>query len=102
MIVHGVGGATTFVLKIRVSIVPEENTQLSGLYFSGCMYCTQMEAEGFRRFTYFPDRPDVMSKYTRVRVEANQAKCPVLLSNGKEIEAGTCTDDSARHFAVFE
>ncbi|CAK0905549.1 unnamed protein product [Prorocentrum cordatum] len=102
MVVRGVGTATTFGLRTKVTVVPEENTQLSGLYFSGCMYCTQMEAEGFRRFTYFPDRPDVMSKYTRVRVEANKAKCPVLLGNGNEIDAGTCEDDAERHFAVFE
>jgi len=102
MIVSGVGAATTFGLRTKVTVVPEQNTQLSGLYFSGCMYCTQMEAEGFRRFTYFPDRPDVMSKYTRVRVEASKAKCPVLLSNGNNIESGTCEDDPQRHFAVFE
>jgi aminopeptidase N len=84
-----------------VTIVPEENTQLSGLYFSGCMYCTQMEAEGFRRFTYFADRPDVMSRYTKVRIEADRAKCPVLLGNGDKLSEGTCADNSDRHFAVF-
>merc|ERR1719353_1680562 len=92
----------SFTLKTVVSIEPEKNTQLSGLYHSGCMYCTQMEAEGFRRFTYFPDRPDVMAKYTRVRVEADQIKCPVLLSNGNEIEKGVCANDESRHFAVWE
>jgi aminopeptidase N len=102
MIVRGVGTSATFGLRTRVSIVPEDNTQLSGLYFSGCMYCTQMEAEGFRRFTYFPDRPDVMAKYTRVRVEASKKKCPVLLGNGNEIEAGDCEGDAGRHYAVFQ
>uniref|UniRef100_A0A7S0A2B6 Aminopeptidase N n=1 Tax=Pyrodinium bahamense TaxID=73915 RepID=A0A7S0A2B6_9DINO len=102
MVVRGVGSANTFGLRTKVVEEPEKNTQLSGLYFSGCMYCTQMEAEGFRRFTYFPDRPDVMSKYTRVRIEADRAKCPVLLGNGNKLEEGTCADDSSRHFAVFE
>lgn len=102
MVVRGMGDSPTFGLRTRVLIEPEKNTQLSGLYFSGCMYCTQMEAEGFRRFTYFPDRPDVMSKYTRVRIEADKKKCPVLLGNGNEVESGTCADDDSRHFAVFE
>merc|ERR1719277_2402976 len=102
MVVRGVGTATTFGLRTKVNIVPEQNTQLSGLYFSGCTYCTQMEAEGFRRFTYFPDRPDVMAKYTRVRIEADRAKCPVLLGNGNKIDEGVCADDASRHFAVFQ
>eukprot|EP00930_Biecheleria_cincta_P056902 TRINITY_DN42918_c0_g1_i1.p1 TRINITY_DN42918_c0_g1~~TRINITY_DN42918_c0_g1_i1.p1 ORF type:complete len:1027 (+),score=170.83 TRINITY_DN42918_c0_g1_i1:366-3083(+) len=102
MTVHGVGTATNFQLRTRVLIEPEKNTQLSGLYFSGCMYCTQMEAEGFRRFTYFPDRPDVMAKYTKVRVEADRTKCPVLLGNGNKIDSGSCVDDPTRHFAVFQ
>jgi len=102
MTVKGVGSATTFALRTKVVIEPEKNTQLSGLYYSGCMYCTQMEAEGFRRFTYFPDRPDVMSKYTRVRIEADKAKCPVLLSNGNKVDEGTCAEDPLRHFAVFQ
>lgn len=102
MVVTGAGADSSFTLRTIVSIVPEENTQLSGLYCSGGMYCTQMEAEGFRRFTYFPDRPDVMAKYTKVRVEADQSKCPVLLGNGNKLEEGTCADDASRHFAVFE
>jgi len=101
MTVRGVGSDSEFILRTQVSVVPEENTQLSGLYFSGCMYCTQMEAEGFRRFTYFPDRPDVMAKYTSVRIEANKEKCPILLGNGNKIDEGVCEDDS-RHFAVWE
>jgi len=78
---------------------PEKNTQLSGLYYSGSMYCTQMEAEGFRRFTYFLDRPDVMSKFTEVRLEADEAMCPILLSNGNRIEAGKL--DGGRHYSVW-
>eukprot|EP00927_Polykrikos_kofoidii_P078601 TRINITY_DN75405_c0_g1_i1.p1 TRINITY_DN75405_c0_g1~~TRINITY_DN75405_c0_g1_i1.p1 ORF type:complete len:1043 (+),score=184.92 TRINITY_DN75405_c0_g1_i1:199-3129(+) len=102
LVVRGLGSATNFVLRTRVAVEPEKNTELSGLYFSGCMYCTQMEAEGFRRFTYFIDRPDVMSKYTRVRIEADRSKCPVLLGNGNQIEEGVCDNDDTRHFAVFQ
>jgi len=102
MTISGLGEQTNFKLRTVVSIEPEKNTQLSGLYFSGCMYCTQMEAEGFRRFTFFPDRPDVMARYTRVRIEADRAKCPVLLGNGNQIESGSCEEDPARHFAVFQ
>jgi aminopeptidase N len=102
MIVTGMEEEPSFILKTLVSIEPEKNTQLSGLYFSGCMYCTQMEAQGFRRFTYMPDRPDVMARYTRVRIEADKKKCPVLLGNGNQIEEGDCADDAARHFAVWE
>eukprot|EP00931_Biecheleriopsis_adriatica_P023520 TRINITY_DN14839_c0_g2_i1.p1 TRINITY_DN14839_c0_g2~~TRINITY_DN14839_c0_g2_i1.p1 ORF type:complete len:915 (-),score=199.93 TRINITY_DN14839_c0_g2_i1:119-2821(-) len=86
-------------LETVCEIEPEKNTQLSGLYYSGSMYCTQMEAEGFRRFTYFLDRPDVMSKFTEVRLEADEATCPVLLSNGNRIEAGKL--DGGRHYSVW-
>ena len=61
--------------------IPSANTQLMGLYRSGKTYCTQCEAEGFRRITYFPDRPDVMAVYT-TRIEADKAEAPVLLANG--------------------
>eukprot|EP00931_Biecheleriopsis_adriatica_P065494 TRINITY_DN40015_c0_g1_i1.p1 TRINITY_DN40015_c0_g1~~TRINITY_DN40015_c0_g1_i1.p1 ORF type:complete len:1017 (-),score=262.98 TRINITY_DN40015_c0_g1_i1:64-3090(-) len=101
MVVTGVGSSPSFKLRTVVAIEPEKNTQLSGLYYSGCMYCTQMEAEGFRRFTYFPDRPDVMAKYTKVRIEADKTKCPVLLGNGNKIDEGSC-EDASRHFAVFQ
>ena len=70
-----------FVLEIATEISPESNTQLSGLYMSGGRYCTQCEAEGFRRITYYPDRPDVMAPF-EVRIEAPKAKCSYLLSNG--------------------
>mmetsp|Transcript_18797 Transcript_18797/g.48197 ORF Transcript_18797/g.48197 Transcript_18797/m.48197 type:complete len:1023 (+) Transcript_18797:79-3147(+) len=102
MVIKATSSEPTFKVKTLVSIEPEKNTQLSGLYFSGCMYCTQMEAEGFRRFTYYPDRPDVMAKFTSVRVEGDRAKCPVLLGNGNKIDEGTCADEPSRHFAVFQ
>lgn len=86
-------------LEIEVEIEPEKNTQLSGLYYSGSMYCSQMEAEGFRRFTYFLDRPDVMAKFTSVRLEADEKTCPILLSNGNRTDAGKL--EGGRHFAVW-
>ncbi len=88
-----------FALDIVVTIDPEANTQLSGLYRSGGNYCTQCEAEGFRRITYFPDRPDVLATYT-VRVEADRDDAPVLLSNGNPGESGQLTE-AGRHFAVW-
>ena len=89
------------VTEIVVEIVPENNTQLLGLYKTpdSDMYCTQCEAMGFRRITYFPDRPDNMATFTRVRIEANQAQYPVLLSNGNLVEQGTVGDD--RHYVVW-
>lgn len=88
----------SFTLEIITMIKPEANTRLEGLYQSGGNYCTQCEAEGFRRITYFPDRPDVMSVYT-VRIEANKVNYPVLLSNGNKIDEGLIGDD--RHFSVW-
>jgi aminopeptidase N len=73
--------AAEFTLEIETECDPAGNTVLSGLYQSNGMYCTQCEAEGFRRITYFYDRPDVMTRYT-VRMEASKALCPVLLCNG--------------------
>lgn len=89
------------VLKTVVEIVPEENTQLSGLYKSGSIYCSQCEAMGFRRITYFPDRPDNMAVFSNVRIEADAEKYPVLLSNGNLLEAGKCEGDGDRHYAVW-
>lgn len=86
-----------FTLEIVTKIFPEKNTRLEGLYQSGGNYCTQCEAEGFRRITYFPDRPDVMTTYT-VRVEADQSY-PVLLSNGNKTDEGSI--DGGRHFTVW-
>jgi aminopeptidase N len=88
-----------FVLHTQVRIDPASNTELSGLYLSGDTYCTQCEAEGFRRITYFPDRPDVMARYA-TRIEADRARCPVLLSNGNRIEHGELPE--GRHFVVWE
>ena len=85
-----------FVLEAVTEISPQNNTALEGLYVSGPMLCTQCEAEGFRRMTYFLDRPDVMSAYT-VTLVANKAKRPVLLANGNLEEMGELPD--GRHFA---
>src|SRR5712671_6012641 len=88
-----------FRLEIETVVDPAANTQLSGLYRSGAIYCTQCEAEGFRRITYFPDRPDVMAVYT-TRIEAEKADAPVLLANGNLIASGDVPGTS-RHFAVW-
>ncbi|UWP93261.1 aminopeptidase N [Aliiroseovarius crassostreae] len=73
-----------FVWEAEVDINPEANTALEGLYMSNGMYCTQCEAEGFRRITYYPDRPDVMAPF-KVRIEGDQ---PVMLSNGNPVASG--------------
>ena len=87
-----------FTLEIETLVDPTANTQLSGLYRTSGNYCTQCEAEGFRRITYFPDRPDVMAIYT-TRIEADKAEAPVLLSNGNLVESGELPN--GRHFAVW-
>jgi len=87
------------VLEIETICVPESNTTLSGLYVSNGNFYTQCEAEGFRRITFFPDRPDVMAKYT-VMLRADKDKFPVLLSNGNLIEEGEL--DDGRHYALWE
>ena len=89
-----------FRLEIETVIDPSANTQLMGLYRSGPIYCTQCEAEGFRRITYFPDRPDVMAVYT-TRIEADKADVPVLLANGNLIASGD-VPGTGRHFAVWQ
>jgi aminopeptidase N len=76
-----------FVWEAEVEIAPAANTALEGLYMSNGMYCTQCEAEGFRKITYYPDRPDVMAVFT-VRIEGSPAATPVLLSNGNPVAAG--------------
>ena len=91
--------APQFKLEIVTSCRPEDNTALSGLYRSRGTYCTQCEAEGFRRITFFPDRPDVLSTYT-VRLEADKEEAPVLLSNGNPVSHGELAG-SGRHFAVW-
>src|SRR5207244_8018962 len=77
----------SFVLDIETRIAPERNTALSGLYISGGNFCTQCEPEGFRRITYFIDRPDVMARYTTT-INADKSRCPVLLANGNPVERG--------------
>jgi aminopeptidase N len=84
------------VIETEVEIAPERNTQLMGLYASGGNLCTQCEAEGFRRITFFPDRPDVLSVY-KVHMVADKARYPVLLANGDPIASGELPD--GRHWA---
>ena len=86
-------------LDIETVLAPQDNTSLSGLYVSNHNFFTQCEAEGFRRITFFPDRPDVMAKYT-VMLRADKEHYPVLLSNGNLIEEGDLGD--GRHFAKWE
>jgi aminopeptidase N len=88
-----------FRLQIETLVNPSANSELHGLYRSGPIYCTQCEAEGFRRITYFPDRPDVMAIYT-TRIEAEKAEAPVLLANGNLVARGDVPDTN-RHFAVW-
>ncbi|MEM7618522.1 MAG: aminopeptidase N, partial [Pseudomonadota bacterium] len=92
-------GKEVFTLEIVTKIKPEENTALEGLYCSNGTYCTQCEAEGFRKITYFYDRPDVMSTY-RVQVIGDQKQCPVLLSNGNLIEEGEA--GGGRHYTIWD
>jgi len=87
------------VLETRVKNRPAANTRLEGLYVSNGIFCTQCEAEGFRRITYFSDRPDVMARY-RVRIEADAQRSPVLLANGNLVEDGEAGD--GRRYAVWE
>jgi len=89
---------TPFELKIETEVDPSANTQLSGLYRSGSAYCTQCEAEGFRRIVYFLDRPDVLSVYT-TRIEADKSEAPGLLGNGNPVDAGDLP--GGRHFALW-
>jgi aminopeptidase N len=91
-------GHEPFDLEIFTTCVPEKNTQLMGLYVSQGTFFTQCEAEGFRRITYFLDRPDVMASYT-VTLRADKAKYPVLLSNGNLVDKGALPD--GRHFAKW-
>mgnify|MGYP005990550835 FL=1 len=88
-----------FQLEIKTRILPQENTALEGLYKSDGMFCTQCEAEGFRRITFFPDRPDVMSVY-QTTIVADKARYPVLLSNGNKVDSGE--SEEGRHWVVWE
>lgn len=86
------------VLDVVTRIHPENNTELSGLYRTHQLFCTQCEAEGFRRMTYFPDRPDVLTTFT-TRITADKQKYPVLLSNGNLLDKGETND--GRHWVVW-
>ncbi|WP_088328482.1 aminopeptidase N [Lacimicrobium sp. SS2-24] len=88
-----------FELKIVTDINPIDNHALEGLYKSGGAFCTQCEAQGFRRITYFLDRPDVMARY-RVKLTADKKTCPYLLANGNLVDSGETT--KGRHWAVWE
>jgi len=91
--------AEPFTLKSRVRIHPETNTALEGLYRSNGMYCTQCEAEGFRKITYYLDRPDVMARFTTT-LEADKKRFPVLLANGNPVASGE--NEGGRHFVTWE
>ena len=91
-------GDAPFELEIFTTCCPVKNTQLMGLYVSNDSFFTQCEAEGFRRITYFLDRPDVMAVYT-VLLRADKARYPVLLSNGNLVDQGTL--DGGRHYAKW-
>ncbi|MDP1928643.1 MAG: aminopeptidase N [Thiobacillus sp.] len=91
----------TCVLETVVHIAPDQNTQLSGLFRSRDGYFSQCESEGFRRITFFTDRPDVMATFS-CTVEADRARFPHLLSNGNPMSSGTSTDDATRHWARWE
>ena len=88
-----------FVLECHTRLRPQDNTSLEGLYRSRSMYCTQCEAEGFRKITYYLDRPDVMSRFVTT-VEADRERFPVLLSNGNAIDSGE--KDNGRHWVTWE
>ncbi|RJP82764.1 MAG: aminopeptidase N [Desulfobacteraceae bacterium] len=87
-----------FEIETEVEIHPDTNTSLEGLYISNGMFCTQCEAEGFRRITYYLDRPDIMSKFS-IYMDADQQTYPVLLSNGNPVE--TKELENNRHFAKW-
>ncbi|KAM5572421.1 puromycin-sensitive aminopeptidase [Rosa sericea] len=89
----------TFTLEIETESYPQKNTSLEGLYKSSGNFCTQCEAEGFRKITFYQDRPDIMAKYT-CRIEADKSLYPVLLSNGNLIEQGDL--EGNKHYALWE
>ena len=98
LVIDPPAGLDAFTLEIRTTCAPAANTELSGLYTSGGGFFTQCEAEGFRRITYFLDRPDVMATY-KVTLRADKAAYPVLLSNGNLVEEGAL--ENGRHFATW-
>jgi aminopeptidase N len=99
LIIHNVPQQHSFVLTIENTINPKANTALEGLYLSNGMLCTQCEAEGFRKITYFFDRPDVMTRFTTTLI-GDKDRYPVLLSNGNNIHHGDLEHN--RHFVTWE
>ncbi|MDR9438228.1 MAG: aminopeptidase N [Halomonas sp.] len=97
LVVHRV--PEVFLLDTEVEVAPDGNTALSGLYRSSGMFCTQCEAEGFRRITFYPDRPDVMATFSTTVIGRAEQE-PVLLSNGNPVERGTLP--GGRHFVTWE
>jgi len=91
--------AIRFTLETKVGVKPEQNTSLMGLYRSRGVWCTQCEAQGFRRITLMADRPDILATY-RVRLEADKKLAPVLLANGNLVEKGDLAD--GRHYAIWD
>lgn len=98
LVIHNPPASGRFTLLIETELAPSRNEALMGLYRSSKVYCTQCEAEGFRRITYFLDRPDILSVYT-VRIEAQHSEAPLLLSNGNPVDTGELAD--GWHFAVW-
>ena len=98
LVIKNPPGDKTFVLGCVTDIEPQNNTSLNGLYKSGGNFCSQCEAEGFRCITYWPDRPDVMTKYT-VKIIGDKEKYPVLLSNGNLVAEGDL--EGGKHYAVW-
>ncbi|MBB4185011.1 aminopeptidase N [Sinorhizobium terangae] len=96
--IRGLPETAPFEITITTLLSPETNTKLMGLYRTNNVYCTQCEAEGFRRITYFPDRPDVLAVYT-VNIIADKATTPLLLSNGNHLGGADMGD--GRHFAAW-
>ncbi|HEV7319453.1 MAG TPA: aminopeptidase N [Ensifer sp.] len=96
--IRGLPETAPFEITVTTLLSPETNTQLMGLYRTNGIYCTQCEAEGFRRITYFPDRPDVLAVYT-VNIIADKKSAPLLLSNGNYLGGADMGD--GRHFAAW-
>ncbi|MGZ4979560.1 MAG: M1 family aminopeptidase, partial [Methylobacter sp.] len=99
LIINNVPQQQRFVLTIENTINPKANTALEGLYLSNGMLCTQCEAEGFRKITYFLDRPDVMTLFTTT-LTGDKDRYPVLLSNGNKVAQGELSDN--RHWVTWE
>src|SRR5262245_38949831 len=97
LVIELAGEAATVETDVEIS--PAANSRLMGLYSSGGNLCTQCESEGFRRITFHPDRPDVLSRY-RVRMSADKARFPVLLANGNLVDSGE--GDGGSHWAEWE